>query len=453
MNSGYWTESERFASAAVAPRAPGGRGCRISFLALSVVILVSFVALNAQKPLYAYLGHSATTTSTHPLTLLWLIAPIALWGLLIPVLTCRARLRTAHTPLIFWLAVLVGHSALFALISGPRAGVASFVSWGIWASLPLMMDEAYWRRCFYLFLLILFSAAAVANALPILYEWAYDIPIFKEVTRAGAIRRYGISQSVSVVGVQLAVGIIALLGLLDLCRASLWRCFVVLAATGLVLLALIATTSRAPMIWLVFALALLIWMSRLSPAVKITATVGAGACAAIAVFVALGGMIESTYLRFLTEALSLQDAGNLERFAIYERTLTHWAGAWQSVVFGYGSGKYSALADYFGVNELGVESSVLKLLIELGLFGTAPLVLFVGTIVCRSFRRSRRASNNFGTYLLAMLVVVILQASIHEILKAWIIQFYFFALLAGLLQLPPSRPRSRTQRHAVFSGG
>ena len=407
---------------------------RVGLFALFAMLLAaSFIQLNAQKVLYAYLGLDFTETATRPaITLLWVLVPAALWSLVPLILLIRARVQTSQLPLLAWLAILAAHSVFFTLTDGPRAGIASFLSWGAWACLPLIV-QGNWGRRFPRYVMVLFILAAVANALPILYEWAVGEPIFKEVTRAGVTRSYGISQSISVAGLQLAVGSIALIHQMSLCPRNSLR-FVGLTVMLLTVIgALLATSSRAPIIFLLFGLALLVSISRLPPAFKVIGGLLVAIGAFMLALAAVSSLFDATYLEFLIEALSVRDDANLERFGIYLEAYARWSHSWETFLFGYGSGSLSALAPYFGNTDIAAESSLLKLVIELGLIGGLPLLVFVLTVLWQANRERRRSSDSSITFFFVMTVLVLLEASIHESLKAWIIQFYFWALLASLV--------------------
>ena len=361
------------------------------------------------------------------------VAVLLLYGVIFMatvVLSCRA---SSSELLIFsFMLVLLFHAGFAARDGGLKSALNSFISWGAPIGLAGYMIRARsidWRAivCFIL------VASALLQSLGLYFQILSEPSYLKIASVGSVIRYYGFSQSVSVVGTQLAVGCIVCL--------TLWaghtkktRFFVLFT---IIFSALILVGSRGPLIYfLLVGLMALIFQERRLVRRAIYCTI-------VALWLILFFVFFYSYLSayagdgrsgFILNSLSITDAGNVQRLALYRQAVELAISDFSTFVFGFGAGNFSLLAEIRGEREYGVESSIIKMFLELGLIG----FVCCSVIVTRGVRAGLIRTGSYeqtvaGRALAFAMLILTLQMVTHEIVKSWIGLFYFWLIVGGLL--------------------
>lgn len=418
----------------------------------SVALTLAFLQLNFQLVLYNTLGLSVQDGASHPFLLAWVAVPMLFLALALLRLAAIRRLSSV-TELAALTLVLVCavHAAFITASYGVNSGVFAFLSWGAWVGVFLYISRDIskdWPK-FVLGLLIL---GGMLNAVPIIYESVTGSAIFKMATIADVTRRYGINQSISLLGLQLALGIIAT----SYYVMKDYKRILPILLMAVQVAALILSASRGPLIYMVIALVAIATFMPKSPnrRVLVIFTVGLFALSTILyLLTARVSFDRHDQLGFLLSALTISDAGNSERIAYFAYAFDMWTASAWTFIAGYGSGLLSLLAVRSGGAELGAESSAIKALLELGVLGALPFYIVIATTFRRGVQLWRSRVDDRLPYIMGAFLVIVLQLTFHETMKAWIGAMYFWMLAGAILHLGRvsrrvSHSRPRPIRHA-----
>jgi hypothetical protein len=433
----------RRAVPATAPAPAAEPSARVP-LYVTVVVTLSFLLLNTATLLNPVAGPGEAAAPRSPLYTLWLAAPALLWVLGAATLV-RRRPSTYWGVCLVWGLVLLVHACVTAMLESYTSGVASFMAWGVWFGgflwLALGRVRPEWPR----FLLVLFVLAGVLNALPVLYEWVSGSALLRVARLGDIVRRYGVSQSISVLGVQLGAGIMASLYFGASARSTRGR----LLAHVLALVqwaALLLVVSRGPLIFSVAALGIVAWAERRSSSRFIAhhaALVGLGATTAVAwLFLAGPGALQLA--DFVVQAFSSEDVSNQVRSQRWLDGIAAVAGDLAALLVGLGAGSSVAIPNLRGTEGITHESSLVKLLYETGLLGVGLMAALVWPPLRRAFGLLRRRVRAAGASqavrhtmapILGVMLLVLMETAIHDMMMAWVIAFYFWMGLGTLWQV------------------
>ena len=405
-----------------------------SWFFTGILLVLAFVQLNLQKVLYVALDLPLDETASHPALLIWTIAPVSLWLYAGLQILRRTGVRKIEIPLLLWLYIVVAHAVYFLLAKGAGFGMLAFMAWAAWVGLVFRFGR-HRDLAFPYFIAVLFASAAVINGFAVLYEELWDVELFKMVTLGGVVRRYGLSQSVSILGLQLAIGCIAILYLIKQHGARRSIVLALICLFALVAAALVISSSRGAVIFLMAALGYLIWSWTSFPITRVVVVLMVTLLGTVLAAAVVANLLNWPYVEFIASSLSISDEGNVARLSLYREALAYLTRDGLAFLLGDGSGSLSIMAVRLGGAEFGIESSLLKLFLEFGVAGAAPLLFFVAIVVARGARAQFRYKCPFLAPFVAMALVLLLQASIHESLQSWLVQFYFWSILVAIMVL------------------
>lgn len=328
-----------------------------------------------------------------------------------------------------------------------------------WTSVPQIM------RTVPLITAVLTMTAAVllvwvipaAQRLSRLWLAAWTIVLTSLVAWPRAIAVHGSPRLATGMGGSATLHLVLLL-CLGLFVGSFWQGHRRLASAigaALSLLLLLFTGSRAGALCLAAFIALVVlwWLGRVS-----TRLVGGLA--------ALGAVLLGLGYAFVPQLRRMVHFGDELRAANLESALTIWTLGWRQVVFGAGSGRVwpwyafdarffvapwrAQVSSPFGTLLTNPHSVALGVLVELGLLGTALLLLalLVPVVVAvrrwRSWRATRASSPmRFGAQTGALLAVcagLVAFGFDHYLFKNFAVSFWWWAVVAFAVLLP-SEPR------------
>lgn len=371
----------------------------------------------------------------------WLLAPLIGWMVaVIPVI--RAKLSLIHWLVMGLAAVLLGHLLSLSLQQGLYLGMAGFIAWGAWLGMFFYLSGAKNRQFWIVGFMAIFLIAGLSHSSTIFFESITGIIVQKQTTIGDVSRRYGIVQSISVLGVQIGVGSIAAVYFWSSVRSRFLKLmFVVAWVTQFIALFLVG--SRGP---LVFTALALIWVLMFLRGSKISLTLVLATFGIIFVMLVLPilearGIMNAEFFRFVSVAISSDDLGNMVRFQRWQHGLDVLLSSPENTIFGIGSGVTTALPNLLNLPSETHESSLVKMFVELGVIGGAFFIGIVGMTLARSISslRSEAATSGHSHTNLAGLVccfaaflVVLLEVCIHDMMMAWVIPVYFWTLLACL---------------------
>lgn len=426
----------------------------------AVALTLAFLQLNFQLVLYSALGLSIQDGASHPLLLVWVVAPLLFLGVALVRLAAVRRLSSVtELAALMLLVVCAGHAVFVAAGYGINSGAFAFLTWATWIGVFLYLSRDMskdWPK----FVMSLLILGGVLNAVPIIYESITGAAIFKTATVVDVTRRYGINQSVSLVGLQIALGIIATCYYVmkDL-RKLFPIVIIVIQVIGLIL-----SASRGPLIYMFISLIAIATFLPKSPNRRVLVIFGIGLFSISTVLYMLTASVSfarDDQLGFLLSALSTSDTGNSERLAYFVYAFDLWTESAWTMIAGYGSGLLSLLSARSGGAELGSESSVIKILLELGVLGALPFYIVVATVIRRGIQLWRTRIDDRLPYIMGAFIVTVLQLTFHETLKAWVGAMYFWMLAAAILHIgiasrrvPQSRaPATRRARAGLGRAG
>ena len=410
-----------------------------------LLILFAIVQLNFQKVLYELLGLSEVDAIQHPLLLMWVAALLIVMAKAMAGPFYRKEIRKGETLILWLFALSFLHGCYAANILGITGGIFAFLTWavGIGVCLYIAHDA---NRIWSVTVLKILVFGGVVNALPVLWESFTGIAIFKSVTLYNQTRLYGISQSVSVLGVQLALGIIASLYFL-VSRHAARKTLLALIACQLI--ALLISTSRGPLIYMLISISLIAILLPSSSAKKALTFFIAGAAGLALLLIAILSSLSvqaGSQLDFIFNALTTGDAGNAQRLRYYSEAFDIIFADLGSFLIGQGAGLLSVAQVRAGGSELGSESSVLKAFLELGVLGGVPILIIALGSIFRGLRLWLFERRLEALFLSGCLLVLLLQATTHETLKAWIGLVYLWLLIGAILNMYFSRFPARRGR-------
>lgn len=391
-------------------------------------IVLGFLQLNAQVVLVSFFDAKANATSDARV-LTWLLFPAVLWVLLL-VRGLRLRSKVLVDKLCAtWIWLILAHAVASGIAGGVVASAAAFLAWGCWVSL-FAWGSKIRGIDFGRFVCWLFFFAGVVNAIPVLYEMATASAIFQTSTVGLLVRYYGISQSLNLLGMQLGLGSLAALWILR--AGNAWVRLGCIIGIAVQVVALVSTATRGPLLFSTIAMLAMIGMGR--GRLKSTILV------VVLLLLSAVGLFwpsenSQDFVDHILQGFSLGDEGNQARIAIYRDTVEQTLKFRPlRVWFGHGSGAGSLLARMAGREEIGVESSLIAMWYDLGLVGLALFLSLVAVGTVRAAGTLGGPGRESSVILLAMLLALALQISIHETLKAWLGAFYLWAVLAALEQ-------------------
>ena len=276
---------------------------------IPILIFCMAFQLNFQKVILNFLGDNYNIY-----TKLWCLIPIFLLIRYSPGLFRRAHKDLISFATIWFLIILFMHAMVQMVTWGSCiVAVLSFFAYGIWIGVFAwclqMRLTIVLRLASFIFIFL-----GLINGGSVLYEYFIGQALMKTyISAIGDINRYyGISTSISIIGLQLAVGIIGAMHSLFSFRAILTR----LVMFGIIMFqafALFVTSSRGPMIYLLLSLLLLFLFRCYSKRQWFLYS-------CIIIFcVAAFFMFDYEYskLSFLYDSLSLSDVSNQVRLHIY----------------------------------------------------------------------------------------------------------------------------------------
>ncbi|MDP3802989.1 MAG: O-antigen ligase family protein [Brevundimonas sp.] len=423
-----------------------------------VALTLAFLQLNFQLVLYSALGLSVQDGASHPLLLVWVVAPMLFLGVALVRLAATRRL-TSVTELAALALLLVCsvHAVFISASHGLNSGAFAFLTWATWIGVFLYLSRDMskdWPKL----VMSLLILGGILNAVPIIYESITGTALFKTATIADVTRRYGINQSISLVGLQLALGIIATCYyVMKDYKKILPILILVIQITGLIL-----SASRGPLIYMSISLVAIATFLPKSPnrRVLVIFTVGLFVLSTVLyLLTARVSLAGDDQLGFVLSALTISDAGNSERLAYFAYAFDMWTASAWTLIAGYGSGLLSLLAVRSGGVELGAESSAIKVLLELGVLGALPFYIVVATTFRRGIQLWRSRVDDRLPYIMGAFIVIVLQLTFHETLKAWVGAMYFWMLAAAILhvgrasrRVPQSRPPFTRRARAGLHG-
>lgn len=408
-----------------------GRAKKTRLSLLLYLVIFAVIQLNFQKVLYDLLGVPLDSGASHPILLLWAFMLLIVLAFSAARLFSLVRLRRVEAWAVLFLVVCASHGLIIGATSGLTVGIFSFLAWGIGVGVFFQVgrDASCDGPRFVIFILVF---SGMLQAVPTLWESVMGVTIFKQVTIANLTRLYGISQSVSILGIQLAVGIIASIYLLFTSKNKLLISIIIVIQ----LWALIASTSRGPFIYMMFVLYIISLLLPSTTEKKIIWALLVAALVSFAILLALGFSTQSSAAiqqSFLLEALNFDDTGNSERLRYYGGALEVLFSSFPTLILGHGSGMLSIIQARSGGYEFGVESSFLKIFLELGVLGAIPFFAVIVVSLRTALANWKRKRDMSSLFLFACLLVVVMQMTTHELMKAWIGGVYLWMIAGGIL--------------------
>lgn len=356
------------------------------------------------------------------LQFLWMIIPALLFIRYIPTIISSAYREPLSFLAVLFLFILFMHSMIQFYRYGIYGAVYAFSAYGLWLGLYAWCLRANPKHVLALASAI-FIASGILHASLVMYEY-YTDSILVKLSNIGAINRYyGISTSLSVMGLQIAVGILALAHHIFEVRRTWLRILLAAIATYMII-ALFISSSRGPMYYLIISSSLVLlayirskktWVFVI-PAVLVALV----SAAAIHNFYAL----RSDSADFFMQALSVSDESNQKRFSVYTEGVSLFSQYFWVPIFGYGSGDLTQVAAHLGNGELTLESSLMKGFLELGILGMTPFMLSLSFLIYRLYRRWRDPFVYQKLFYFSILLLILLQCTTHETYKTWIGSFY-----------------------------
>ncbi|NEQ45385.1 MAG: hypothetical protein F6K00_18350 [Leptolyngbya sp. SIOISBB] len=348
----------------------------------------------------------------------WVLIPLLIWLFQLPNLITLKLRWTVIGPTFWFIGVLSLYAIAIALTEGWQTGVFSFISYGLWLGLFTWLVSTPFYIGKKLTSLLLISVS-LTNALPVLYEaWSGEI-LMKVVTVGDTVRRYGISTSIALLGLYLAVGIMMSFSTYFSSSRAFKDTLVYISIILILSIALLAVNIRGPVIYLLFALLVAISLRKgLLFSFKLLSFLGIMLLIAILTIPSsLDFLVDRA--DFILNALTSQDAGNQVRFQIYSQTFSQILSNPRYIFVGDGPGMLSLVAESQGRNIFQTESSLLQAILEVGLVGMLPVFFLYASIASHiwNFRKHPWVYNH--AEIPATLLVVCLQCVTHESFKSW----------------------------------
>jgi len=390
----------------------------IAFLMATLIFLIGLF-LNLQVLIATFFDRSYLSN-------IWVVLPVLLLILYVPRYALNAGVTSPSFLTTFFLLILSLHVAIQSFAYGIVAGAWSFTSYGLWIGLFIWLQYAKFNLVRSL-VIFMFLSFGILHLCTVLVEYAIGESFFKTVTLGdGVERNYGISTSVSILGLQFAVGAIVSTNLYFQAKNKTIK---FLGAVFFILMtfALFTLSIRGPLFYLIITLAIFsLHRLKLSPGKYFQ--VFAFIC--MGVFT-LGYLFYSSenFLSFFLDAFSLADEGNLGRIDKYILGLEMLVQDWWVPLVGHGSAELSQVPLALGKPDLTLESSTLRGLLELGIIGMFPILLLITLTIYGFLRCARVLVVKRNVEFFAILMVLLLQCTTHETFKTWIGSFYFVVSL------------------------
>lgn len=385
------------------------------------------------------------TASRSPVSLLWLMGPVVGW-VVGPWLTLRHPSRRGSLGLEYvWMILLGLHAVRAGILGGATEGLVSFLSWGAWFGVYLWLCAAsplrtWIRRSFlWLYMLIGFTLA-----LGVIFEAVTGITLTKETTVAeDLVRRYGLSQSVVVGGIQIGCGLIACIYQSLTVRSAMKR-LLITSFAAVQWLGLFLCAARAPILLSLTAVLSLLGIAAFRKVSSLqfqAALLGIMAVAAVPVVLRQGWLNEGI-IEYLKSSLTVGDSSNMVRIERMKETISEATVDAATAMVGLGSGETVVLLRLRGFETMTSESSALKLWLELGAVGAVIFYGMVGAILARSVRcqtllaavtQEHRDMAMRHLCLVAIVLILLVQTMFHDMLTTWAISGMFWSAL-GLLE-------------------
>ncbi len=388
---------------------------------LSIVV----ICLNFDFVVQSFLGGSLILNS-------WVLIPAGMILIYVPISLLRGDVSSVTWIVILFMSILLVGSLRNLFAVGPNAFVWGFLSYGLWLGVFLWMQR---QSQTYLLKLIIsvFVLSAMLHTLVTFYELFSGQALMKFVTIGDKVeRRYGISFSLAVLGLQLGCGALAALAALRMCRTTTQR-VLTLICFYLIVLALYVTAIRAPLIYLFLATIAVtavryLWDLKNIVNVVIVATV-------TIVSGLLLDRFEQANVQFVVSAFDVSDRGNIERLGRYQMSLNLLVEKWWAPIFGYGPAILTQIPVAMGLRDFGSESSALKATLELGAVGLLPLAIHVMALAMRLFSSAGVAILKRHIEIFAIMAFIALECLTSEVFKSWIGSLYFVLALGLITRL------------------
>jgi len=374
--------------------------------------------------------------SNPPWDRLWLFFPVILW-----IVTLRSWRRLSEAVVNRWLFLFLAyiglHTIFIANSENVIAGIVGAAGWVMWVSLFFWLSLGRTQGTYDA---ISYSMiyAALLNSIPLFYEHLTAIqiqPAGSTIPLTNIYRYEGLGINNGISSTQLMVG--GLVCSYYLTQNSLRSTRIKLLlylGLGLIFSALLLSTIRGSIILFWLGIAILLIFSRTPVRQKMSVLCFVAAVSFLTITVFFAG-VEREYLIFLGNSLTLDDPGNIERLGVVaelsaivaEHSGTGLASFGQTL-FGSGAGVFSYGAEYALHKPISLESSFVRIKVELGILG---LIFFLTLIfmVIRNILRASLAKDHKALFSLIILAVISLRAMQNDILQTWIGGFYFWGLL------------------------
>jgi hypothetical protein len=210
---------------------------RVADTSIALLILGMILYLNSQVVLLSLLADQVLRMS-------WVVIPALLFTFFIPQLSANVLHSVIASLTLLFLFLLSIH----ILVQGVRYGIIgagwAVVSYGLWLGIFSWIQFVNLRIALWLGMSIYFCSALM-QASSILVENYFSQAFFKVVTIGEISRFYGISSSISIAGLQVAVGMLAAISLYFKARSKLAKILYLLISVVLIV-ALLLTSARVP---------------------------------------------------------------------------------------------------------------------------------------------------------------------------------------------------------------
>lgn len=391
-----------------------------AFLLFIVVVFLNFDFL-AQN----LLGKSDLLNS-------WVIVPAGMMLIYVVASLLKNDISDVTWTVMLFIFILLAGSVRNWLSVGLNGFVWGVLSYGLWLGVFLWMQQ---QPRAYLFKLIicLFVFSAMLHAFVTFYELLSGQALMKLVTIGESVkRRYGISFSLAVLGLQFGCGALAALAALRMCRTTTQR-VIVLICFYVIVMALYVTAIRAPLFYLVLATIGVTAVRYVSNLKNITNVIIVATL--IGVSVLLVDRIGQADIQFVVSALDSSDRGNVQRVQRYVASSDILFENWWVPIFGYGPAMLTQIPVAMGLKDFGAESSAFKALLELGIVGLIPIAIYTSLLLWRMRGRRGLLIVTGHIEVFAMMSFIVLECLTSEVFKTWIGSLYFVLVLGLITRL------------------
>lgn len=382
-----------------------------------------------------------------------------LWVLGPGVVFVFAAIKTFRTQKVFspvqlaifgWCVVLFFHGIYNLGVYGPTLALLSLLPWGVWIPVGLWGSIERKHRPDFVLALTIFLVA-LAFALSVLFEYFTGnilLRLSNQVAGQDFFRYSGLSGSPVSTGLTLTCGLFACGWILTSAGSILLRCAAFLVACLIVLSSLLCLGRLALVLGviglLVQARVLFKQAFVLGIIGLISAVIGA---AVVGQFLSANRSFE-----YLLQAFNFQEGGNVERLRVYQLQLSYLADSPFQMLAGSGAGSTGMIALKLFGDEETTESSIIRLVREFGILGSASF-LVVCIVVVRSFliglRRERQKRS--AVVFLTLFVIVLIQATFAEALDGWVNSFFLWASVSVAAYLERDREEWLQESDDIYS--